>query len=70
MASPVINTRMKKADMSIRYHNKAMIEITQNQTGGDVLSELSVALVSVEFSFTVIASEKVSLCGLNYTDRL
>jgi hypothetical protein len=58
MKSSVISTRIEKADMSIRYHNRAMIEITQNQTGGDVLSELSVASVSVAPSFTGITSGK------------
>jgi hypothetical protein len=51
MASSVMSTRMKNADTSIRYHNRAMIEVTQNQTGGDGLSELSMASDPVASSF-------------------
>lgn len=58
MASSVVNTRIKKADTSNRYNNKATIEINQNQTGGDFAPELFLKPVSVDSSFTGSTSVK------------
>ena len=66
MASSVINTRMKKADVSIRYHKRATIEITQNQTGGEAVSELCVVCVSAELSFMGHQPREKVLVGVKY----
>jgi hypothetical protein len=66
MASSVINTCMKKAHVFIRYHKRATTEITQNQTGGEAVSELCVVCVSADSSIMGYQPRGKVLVGVKY----